>query len=188
MGILVGSAVGPICYTAAWGRLTAWAVILGCWFGAILGIVIWLVYAGILAYSGVDLFINCTGLIEVMLVGNCISISSGFIIPVLVTLMQTRNYSTVMRQPEAAWDGTREVENPLHPWPELFVKELRIVNPERLDDGRPNLFDVQRTFRFPIKVATVGSISLSVVLVIVWPALASTTPNFSYESFAAWVH
>ncbi|VEL35786.1 unnamed protein product [Protopolystoma xenopodis] len=46
MGVLIGSAVAPICYVATWSRLTGPATVAGAWIGMIGGLTAWLIYSG----------------------------------------------------------------------------------------------------------------------------------------------
>ncbi len=49
-----------------------------------------------------------------MLVGNVVSIVSGAIFSVTVTLLTRK--SMTQREVEAEWEKTRSIDNPLTPW------------------------------------------------------------------------
>lgn len=54
-------------------------------------------------------------------------------------------------------------------------------------DNRPSLYEVSRAFRNAKLVAQIGAVVLSVVLVILWPALMIPIGVFSFSDFSSWV-
>ena len=59
-----------------------------------------------------------------MLVGNVVSIVSGAIFSVTVTLLTRK--SMTQREVEAEWEKTRSIDNPLTPWVQLYkVRETK---------------------------------------------------------------
>ncbi|VEL12141.1 unnamed protein product [Protopolystoma xenopodis] len=118
--------------------------------------------------------------------GNCVSLCLGIVLPVIITFITTRNWDEKMQNPDVYWDAARDIDNPLKPWPELYAEELRLINPERLDDGRPCLYDVKRAFRGTMHAAVFISVVLTFVFVVLWPSIACGLGVMNYEEFLAW--
>uniref|UniRef100_A0A1I8I9R1 Urea active transporter n=1 Tax=Macrostomum lignano TaxID=282301 RepID=A0A1I8I9R1_9PLAT len=119
MGVLIGSAVAPICLSMCWARLTGKAMVAGSVSGTVLGLVAWLTTAAFME-GGLGQFMKSTGSNEAMLAGNLVSMGLGLIVTVVVTMVTNRDF-----QPEKAaevWETTRDIDNPLHPWSELYAK------------------------------------------------------------------
>ena len=55
-----------------------------------------------------------------MLAGNVVSIASGAIITILVSLILSRNSKG--QDKKEVWEMTRDIDNPLRPWTELYAK------------------------------------------------------------------
>ena len=55
-----------------------------------------------------------------MLVGNLVSIISGGLITVVLTFVTNRHY--VADMDEEVWENTRDIDNPLSPWTELYAR------------------------------------------------------------------
>ena len=55
-----------------------------------------------------------------MLVGNLAAILSGAVITFVVSLITSRNK---MNSPEVVWESTRDIDNPLSPWTELYARQ-----------------------------------------------------------------
>jgi len=51
-----------------------------------------------------------------MLVGNLMSILSGGAITIVMSLVKGRD------QPESIWENTRDIDNPLRPWSDFYVR------------------------------------------------------------------
>jgi len=52
-----------------------------------------------------------------MLVGNLVSILIGGSITVIMTLIRGRDSS-----PDSIWENTRDIDNPLRPWSDFYVR------------------------------------------------------------------
>jgi len=52
-----------------------------------------------------------------MLVGNLVSILSGGAITVMMSLIRGRD-----QPPESVWENTRDIDNPLRPWSDFYVR------------------------------------------------------------------
>lgn len=55
-----------------------------------------------------------------MLAGNVVSIASGAIITILASLVLNRNGRG--QDKKEVWETTRDIDNPLRPWTELYAK------------------------------------------------------------------
>ncbi|KAK3604602.1 hypothetical protein CHS0354_027455, partial [Potamilus streckersoni] len=64
--------------------------------------------------------------------------------------------------------------------------DLNLSGAHRLDN-RPTLMDVQRAFRGAKYLASIGSISVSIILVIVWPSFMVLADVMSFNAFSQWV-
>jgi len=65
-----------------------------------------------------------------MLVGNLVSILSGGTITVVVSLIRGKD-----QPPDTVWENTRDIDNPLRPWSDFYVRCIRF----HLDLGRVQL-------------------------------------------------
>ncbi|VEL32408.1 unnamed protein product [Protopolystoma xenopodis] len=66
-------------------------------------------------------------------------------------------------------------------------RELRLINPERLADGRPCLYDIKTAFKDSTFASVIGTISLWLWLMLLWPGLGSLFGQFDFGHFSAWV-
>ena len=55
-----------------------------------------------------------------MLVGNLVSILSGGTITVVVSLIRGKD-----QPPDTVWENTRDIDNPLRPWSDFYVRCIR---------------------------------------------------------------
>ena len=141
-GILIASSVVPIALSILWARATAAGMcaqlasfyleivmltsrssisgmIAGVIGGCICGMISWLSYAsqfpGGLAPAH---FVKNTGEEFPMLLGNCVAITFGAIFSIVVTFC-TRPRMTA-EEVEAEWEITRNIDNPLSPWVQVY--------------------------------------------------------------------
>ncbi|KAL5014496.1 hypothetical protein ScPMuIL_008766 [Solemya velum] len=183
MGILIGSAVLPIALAMTWDRLTGEGMIAGSVGGTALALISWLAVSSTYEGGLYDFFKN-TGREVSMLCGNLVSIISGGVITFVVSVVLSK-YRSFDSSPEI-WENTRDIDSPLNPWTELYAKELDLMGAHQLDN-RPSLYEVSRAFRNAKLVAQIGAVVLSVVLVILWPALMIPIGVFSFSDFSSWV-
>ncbi|KAL4238792.1 hypothetical protein ACF0H5_003499 [Mactra antiquata] len=180
MGVVINSAVIPIVLSMFWERLTGLGMITGSIGGSILALIAWLsvttTYPG-----GLEQF-KLNSIREVpSLTGNLVSLLSGGLISVIVSLFSGKN-----KEGTEVWEKTRDIDNPLSPWTELYQKDLDLNGTYRLDH-RPALQDVQNAFKGAKRVAAIGSICLSITFVIIWPCIMIGTSIMSYDEFYQWV-
>ncbi|XP_023324732.1 urea-proton symporter DUR3 isoform X2 [Eurytemora carolleeae] len=122
-GILISSSVVPIALSILWARATATGLISGVVGGCLCGLGCWLYYAS--TFPGglsAATFVENTGREIPMLLGNLVSISGGAVFSIVVTFC-TRWHMT-KEDEEAEWEKTRDIDNPLHPWIQVYKGEL----------------------------------------------------------------
>ncbi|KAL3315475.1 hypothetical protein Ciccas_005892 [Cichlidogyrus casuarinus] len=187
MGVLVGSAVAPVSYTLLWEHITALGMVAGAVSGTISGLITLFVYASYLNDSG-NVFANSND-IRVMLAGNCVSIGVGAILPIIITLI-TRRCGCSDNQNESSdqWEGTRDIDNPLRPWPEVYASEMKLLDATELGSGRPSLDKVTSRYKLWIKVSILASVILTLLYIIIWPGLGAIGQSFSLDGLKVWIY
>ncbi|XP_013388214.1 urea-proton symporter DUR3 [Lingula anatina] len=179
-GVLIGSVVIPISLAITWSRMNAAGMISGAIVGCVLGITSWLVTASY-HEGGLGNFIVNTGKEDSMLVGNCVSISSGGITCIIVAFLTNRRVTKA--DIIAEWEKTRNIDNPLNPWIHLY-KHI----PRRSKGDRPSHDEFLKMFR-PAKITAYSTgVILTVVLVIIWPGIMAALRVLSKELFAGWTY
>ena len=69
----------------------------------------------------------------------------------------------------------------------LFFRDLDLIEAYRLD-SRPSLHKVQQVFKFAKIVGFAGSITLTVILILIWPLIMMYgIPVLNFDSFYTWV-
>ncbi|CAH1784663.1 unnamed protein product [Owenia fusiformis] len=185
MGVVIGSAVVPLALCIFWSRLTGEAMMAGAIGGCTLGLTSWLTMAAIRP-GGLSDFISNTGAETSMLVGNIVAIAGGAILTIVVTLVQNRGRITE-EQEQMIWDSTRDIDNPLTPWTELYARELSISGAHQLDQ-RPSMKEVETVFRNVKITCYIGAIGLSLILVVIWPLAMLSTGTLALDAFRGWVY
>uniref|UniRef100_A0A1I8GDX2 MCU domain-containing protein n=3 Tax=Macrostomum lignano TaxID=282301 RepID=A0A1I8GDX2_9PLAT len=184
MGILIGSAVAPICLCMLWSRLTGPAMICGAVGGSVAGLASWLAAAGVAAAGDEASFADSTGSNRAMLVGNLVSIFTGLLVTLAVTMATNRS----MDADAAAevWEVTRDIDNPLLPWAEVYAKEMNLVGAHCLDN-RPSLEATAEAFRGAKLTANIGALGLTALLILLWPASMMSMKTMDLGGFTAWI-
>uniref|UniRef100_A0A1I8JJT3 Sodium:solute symporter n=2 Tax=Macrostomum lignano TaxID=282301 RepID=A0A1I8JJT3_9PLAT len=121
MGVLIGSAVVPVTLALFWTGLTGFGMTFGTLFGTIGGLISWLATAS--TYPGglsAGNFIKNSGENIPMLVGNVFSMVMGAIVTFISSLVH-RRLRECPPADESIWELTRDVDNPLSPWTELYA-------------------------------------------------------------------
>jgi len=160
MGCVIGSAVMPLWFMMTWDKASGTGAVVAAWSGFILAISGWLVAAKI--QSG-EITVSTLGTNEVMLSGNLIAIFSSGFIHVFWSLCidnETYDFSTLNEK-------IKLVENDQSG---LTAAEQ---DTEELEKAR--------------KWITRRGYVLTIVLVIIWPALSVPAQVFSKNYFAFWV-
>ncbi|KAL4238295.1 hypothetical protein ACF0H5_003007 [Mactra antiquata] len=181
MGVTINSAVIPIGLSMFWEKLTGLAMTAGSIGGTVLALITWLIVAATYPGGLTDFKENTTREMP-MLTGNVVSLVAGGVIAVVISLLSLGN-----KEDPEVWEKTRDIDNPLSPWTELYEKDLNLTGAYRLD-SRPSLEDVQKTFKKAKYVAFFGSISLTVLIIFIWPIIMIFGVSvMSYTSFFQWV-
>ena len=148
-GILIASSVVPISLSILWARATSQGMITGVVGGCLFGVTVWLSYAaqfeGGLAPS---VFVKNTGQEYPMLAGNIAAILMGASLAIMVSLLTRRPMSQA--EIEAEWEKTRDIDNPLSPWVQVYKNDLDFAEGETFHD-RPPLDLVIKKYR-PAKI------------------------------------
>ena len=55
-----------------------------------------------------------------MLVGNLAAIFSGAFLTIIISLVENRHFDN--SQSDDVWETTRDIDNPLSPWTELYAR------------------------------------------------------------------
>ncbi|ELU11212.1 hypothetical protein CAPTEDRAFT_212836 [Capitella teleta] len=183
MGVIIGSAVIPIVLSMTWARLTSSGMSSGAIGGSVLGLTAWLISAS-QQDGGLSNFLESTGHNTSMLVGNLVSIIGGGVIAVVVSLVTNRNYDSYMSH--EIWETTRDIDNPLSPWTELYAKDLDLSGANRLDN-RPSLDEVKTAFKSASRVAQIGASLLTFIFVLLWPACMVSIDVMDQATFTRWI-
>ncbi|KAK6177025.1 hypothetical protein SNE40_015215 [Patella caerulea] len=183
MGVLIGSAVIPIGLAMFWDRLTSCAMISGSISGTVLALIVWMSVASTYE-DGLSNFLTNTGKELSMLCGNLTAILSGGIITIVLSFVTNRNFSPATGK--EIWENTRDIDNPLNPWTETYSKDLNLTGAHQLDN-RPSLDEVAKTFKYAKLLAVGGSVTLTMILVVIWPCIMVAVEVMSLSSFKGWV-
>jgi len=183
-GILISSSVVPIALSILWARATSTGVLAGVLGGCFCGICSWLIYAsqfpgGLSAAT----FVKNTGEELPMLVGNVVSIGVGAIASILVSFI-TRWHMTAEIE-EAEWEKTRDIDNPLSPWVQVYKGELNLLDGENFHD-RPPLELVISKFRAAKITSYIAGICFTVLFVIIWPGSMLSIDVLDLTGFQVW--
>ncbi|OQV20353.1 Urea-proton symporter DUR3 [Hypsibius exemplaris] len=183
MGVVVGSAVIPISLSVCWTRLTAEGMIAGAVGGCVAALATWL---GLAARNpnglSASTFYQNTGEDFAMLGGNLVAILGGGLICVIVSYMTEPQMDI-----HEIWSFTYDIDNPLYPWAEMYQTELGLTDGNKLDN-RPTFQSVYSTFKTTSWLAIIVSVSLSIIMVILWPAGMIGGNVFSLSTFTNWIN
>ncbi|XP_060592204.1 uncharacterized protein LOC132746937 [Ruditapes philippinarum] len=181
MGVTINSAVVPIVLSMFWERLTGLAMIAGSIGGTVLALMTWIIVTA--SYpGGLEDFKDNATKETPMLFGNLMSLIAGAVISVCVSLLSGKN-----KEGSDIWEKTRDIDNPLSPWTELYEMDLHLTGASRLNN-RPTLEEVQVAFKFAKKVGFIGSISSTAMLIVLWPLIMVIGVSvMDFNSFYQWV-
>ncbi|CAD5123308.1 DgyrCDS11664 [Dimorphilus gyrociliatus] len=183
MGILIGSAVLPITLCMFWPRLTGIGMVTGALSGTLSALIVWLSVSSI-TDNGLSDFFNSTAEELPMLCGNITSIAVSCIVTIIVSLITNRYYTNGNDQ--EIWENTRDIDNPLSPWVELYARELDIRGVHELDK-RPSLQVVTSTFKQAKIIAMIGAICLTLIFIIIWPGSMASAGILDFSQFRGWI-
>lgn len=183
-GILIASSVVPIALSIMWARATAPGMMAGVIGGCVAGMIIWLSYAS--TFPGglaAEFFVKNTGEEYPMLAGNIGAIMVGALFSIVVSFA-TRPRMTP-EEVEAEWEKTRDIDNPLNPWVQVYKGELKLEEGAHFHD-RPALDIVIRKFRAAKLTAYVAGLFFTVLFVCVWPGSMLSVDVMDGFGFAVW--
>jgi len=183
-GILISSSVVPIALSIMWARATASGVIAGVVGGCMCGLISWLTYAS--TFPGglsAATFVKNTGEEMPMLTGNIVSIGVGAIASIVVTFC-TR-WTMTPEDEEREWEKTRDIDNPLSPWVQVYKGELNLEDGENFHD-RPPLEIVIRKFRTAKLTAYAAAVAFTLLFVCIWPGSMLSTDILDRTGFTVW--
>ncbi|CAK9291236.1 unnamed protein product [Gordionus sp. m RMFG-2023] len=189
MGIIIGSAIIPVSLSIYWAHLTSKSMIFGASLGTLVGVSVWALISWTTLAVGrkqgnTKSFIERSGEEFPMVLGNIMSIlTSGIITVSLTFLKKPKNKEEIAE----IWENTRDIDNPLSPWVEVYENDFDIKDTHYLID-RPTLSEVKIKFS-KIKIwATVMSFILFICIIILWPSIACTLKVFNYKHFVSWIY
>merc|ERR1719423_227345 len=183
-GILISSSVVPIAVSILWARATATGVIAGVVGGCICGLSSWLYYAS--SFEGglsAKTFVKNTGEEMPMLVGNIVSIGGGAVFTIIVTFC-TR-WKMTKEDEEIEWEKTRDIDNPLSPWVQVYKGELNLEEGDKFHD-RPPLELVIKKFRAAKITAYIAGLFFTLLFVGIWPGSMLTLDVLDVTGFGIW--
>jgi len=183
-GILISSSVVPIALSILWARATSTGVIAGVIGGCASGMSVWLTYAS--QYPGglsAATFVKNTGEELPMLAGNIVSIGVGAVASIIVTYC-TRWHMTAEEE-EAEWEKTRDIDNPLSPWVQVYKGELNLSDGENFHD-RPPLEIVINKFRMAKIISYIAAICFTALFVCIWPGSMLSVDILDLSGFLVW--
>merc|ERR1719305_818801 len=183
-GILIASSVVPIALSILWARATSYGMIAGVVGGCMAGMAVWLGWSS--TFEGglsAATFVKNTGEQYPMMAGNITAICFGAMAAVIVSLC-TRGHMTA-EEVEAEWERTRDIDNPLSPWVQVYKGELNLEEGEHFHD-RPPLDLVIRKFR-PAKItAYIAGVFFTALFVCIWPGSMLSIDMLDFSGFNAW--
>merc|ERR1719400_2161286 len=115
--------------------------------------------------------------------GNITAICFGAMAAVIVSLC-TRGRMT-SAEIEAEWEKTRDIDNPLNPWVQVYKGELKLGEGAHFHD-RPALDIVIRKFRAAKLTAYVAGLFFTVLFVCIWPGSMLSVDVMNSYGFAVW--
>merc|ERR1740128_757328 len=183
-GILISSSVVPIALSILWARATSVGVIAGVVGGCACGLTSWLTYAS--TYPGglaPAHFVHNTGQEMPMLLGNIVSIGVGAVASIVVTFCTRWTMTAEME--EAEWERTRDIDNPLSPWVQVYKGELNLDDGENFHD-RPPLEIVIRKFRAAKMTAYAAAVAFTLLFVCIWPGSMLSVDVLDFAGFNLW--
>jgi Na+/proline symporter len=183
-GILIASSVVPIALSILWARATSSGMIAGVVGGCLVGMSVWLGYAS--TFDGglsAETFVKNTGKEYPMMAGNITAIIVGALATFIVSLC-TRGQLSI-DEIEAEWEKTRDIDNPLNPWVQVYKGELKLEEGTSECD-RPPLDVVIRKFRAAKLTAYVAGFLFTILFVCVWPGSMFSIDVMDWFGFAVW--
>ncbi|XP_023321844.1 urea-proton symporter DUR3 [Eurytemora carolleeae] len=162
-----------------WSRTTGVGVSLGCVLGAVCSISCWLIHASTYP-GGLSDFIANTGRGLPMLTGNVIAIIAGGVICSTVSF-----FTSTPETDQVDWNETRDIDNPLKPWTQIYKTELNLKPTGRYHD-RPSLETFEEVYGQEKRIAWILGGGISFIMVFVWPLLMLESVVQDQLRFLVW--
>ena len=86
---------------------------------------------------------------------------------------------------EAEWEKTRDIDNPLNPWVQVYQGELKLEEGASFHD-RPALDLVIKKFRAAKLTAYIAGLLFTVLFVCIWPGSMLSIDVMTNFGFLAW--
>jgi len=86
---------------------------------------------------------------------------------------------------EAEWEKTRDIDNPLSPWVQVYKGELNLEEGDKFHD-RPPLDIVIKKFRAAKYTAYVAGLFFTILFVGIWPGSMLTLDVLDVTGFGIW--
>ena len=181
-GILIASSVVPISMSILWARATSLGMIAGVVGGCISGLIAWLIYASTYE-GGLSNFVENTGEDYPMLAGNLTSLIVGAIMVITVSMLTRRSMSK--KEVEEEWEKTREIDNPLSPWVQIYKGELNIDEGDCFYEKPPLELVIQKfkTAKITAYIATCVFVLLFLGII---PGSMLSIPILDADDFNVW--
>merc|ERR1712142_1175913 len=128
-------------------------------------------------------FVKNTGQEDPMLSGNITAIVVGAFLALSVSLCTRPKMSK--EEVEAEWEKTRDIDNPLSPWVQVYKGELNLEDGENFHD-RPPLEIVIRKFRAAKLTAYAAAVAFTLLFVCIWPGSMLSTDILDRTGFTVW--
>lgn len=151
----------PIAYSICWGRASGKGAMSGATSGLVLGVAVWLTYGRLINVGPNVPLIDRLKMDEVMLAGNVVSIVSSAIICTIVSLLDPD---------DCDWSTTKAI-------------------PLIEDDPNAHVaWEEEEELEQALKKIGFFGLLITILLLIVWPALALPVGTFSQGYFGLWVY
>jgi urea-proton symporter len=160
MGILIGSAVGPISLSLIWKKTNKISASISALCGLLLGVFVWL-FSAFSIYG--DISVASTSHDIPLLLGNLTSFTSGFVLVILGSLIKPDNFN---------FNITKQ---------RIVIAEERVRSLIKEDDDE-SLLKNRTVFGYKY------GIFFTLILIVIWPLpLFFSGYIFSYEFFLFWI-
>jgi len=118
-----------------------------------------------------------------MMAGNITAIFVGAMAAFIVSLCTRGRMSE--EEVEAEWEKTRDIDNPLNPWIQVYKGELKLEEGANYCD-RPPLDIVIKKFRAAKLTAYVAGLLFTILFVCIWPGSMLSFDVMDGYGFAVW--
>merc|ERR1711997_1402396 len=152
--------------------------------GCLAGMAVWLGWSS--TFPGglsAATFVQNTGEQYPMMAGNIAAIFIGALASILVSLCTRGRMS--QEEVEAEWEKTRDIDNPLNPWIQVYKGELKLEEGGNYCD-RPPLDIVIKKFRAAKLTAYVAGLLFTILFVCIWPGSMLSVDVMDHFGFQVW--